>query len=470
MNDAPFPTSSAAEELLRRWIGLDPHSIGEAAIHRAVRLRMVALAIDDITAYIRLLENESAERDRLVEEVVVAESWFFRDPHVYDHVRRFVASRLAANPSGPPVRILSVPCAAGEEPYSVAMTLLDAGVAPERFQIDAIDVSRVALARALAGRYSPNAFRNADGSYRDRWFRTEGGMAVLDEAVRACVRFSWGNVLEESVLSETLGAGRGSYDVVFCRNLLIYLTPSARASVERAIDRLLKPEGIVVLGAAEPAILRGRWVAYATGSSFTLRRAMPGDSPRWPAPPAATGRTATVQAARRRQPEAAGKGGRAETDPEDAAPEAPREPAPAPSAPAPSGERQPSGPQTDSGAQAESDRSDVAPLPASLSEALSSANSLANARRFTEAVALCEAFLRAHGPSPDLYFMAGMIHQTSGNLDGAEECFHKTLYLDGTHEDALLALSLLAESRGEADQARQYRHSARRIMERKGRP
>ena len=73
MNESPFPPSSAAEELLRRWIGLDPHSIGEAAIHRAVRLRMVAMSIDDVSAYVRLLENESAERDRLVEEVVVAE-------------------------------------------------------------------------------------------------------------------------------------------------------------------------------------------------------------------------------------------------------------------------------------------------------------------------------------------------------------------------------------------------------------
>ena len=65
--------------------------------------------------------------------------------------------------------------------------------------------------------------------------------------------------------------------------------------------------------------------------------------------------------------------------------------------------------------------------------------------------------------------MAGMIHQTSGNLDGAEDCFHKTLYLDGTHEDALLALSLLAESRGQEEQAEQYRRSARRVVERKGR-
>ena len=463
MNESPFPPSSAAEELLRRWIGLDPHSIGEAAIHRAVRLRMVAMSIDDVSTYVRLLENESAERDRLVEEVVVAESWFFRDPQVYEHVRRFVGSRLSTTPSGPPVRILSVPCAAGEEPYSVAMALLEAGIAPERFQIDAIDVSRVALNRALAARYSPNAFRNADGSYRNRWFHDEGGMAVLDDAVRACVRFSWGNVLEESVLTETLGAGRGSYDVIFCRNLLIYLTPAARGAVERAVDRLLTPDGIVVVGAAEPAILRGRWVAYAPGSSFTLRRATPADSPRWP--DAVAGRRGPQAFPR---PRAAGVGSTA------ARPEpARREPLPGA---APRGtDRTPSAPaMAGVGTSAETASTipvqpDVSPLPASVPETLSAANALANARRFTEAVALCEGYLQANGPSPELYFMAGMIHQTSGNLDGAEDCFHKTLYLDGTHEDALLALSLLAESRGQEEQAEQYRRSARRVVERKGR-
>ena len=127
MNESPFPPSSAAEELLRRWIGLDPHSIGEAAIHRAVRLRMVAMSIDDVSAYVRLLENESAERDRLVEEVVVAESWFFRDPQVFETINRFATAQLGV-PAHRPLRILCAPCSAGEEPFSVAMSLFDAGL------------------------------------------------------------------------------------------------------------------------------------------------------------------------------------------------------------------------------------------------------------------------------------------------------------------------------------------------------
>lgn len=442
-----FPPSAAAEEVLRRWIGLDPHTIGEAAIRRAVRLRMLSAGIDDTPAYVRLLETDRAERDRLVEEVVVAESWFFRDPQVYEHLRQFAAARLA-DARGPAVlRILSVPCAAGEEPYSIAMTLLDAGVDPGRFRIDAIDVSRVALARASAGRYSANAFRNADGAFRERWFRADGGMAILDERVRACVRFTWGNVLDEAILTQALGAWRGAYDVVFCRNLLIYLTPAARADVERSIDRLLKPDGIVVLGAAEPAILRGGWVPFAAGSTFTLRRASAGDAPLW------TGfrdrRPAREEAPRRAAP----------PQPPSAAVEPP---APArasirtepPAAPAPT-------------ADAAEDR--AAP-PTSVADALAAVNRLANERRFSDAIEACEDAVRRFGPAAELFFMTGIVHQTAGQVDLADDCFQKALYLDAGHEDALLALSLSAERRGDLDQAEQYRRSALRALERKAKP
>jgi chemotaxis protein methyltransferase WspC len=249
MSPGRFTPTAAAEEMLRRWIGLDPTTIGEASIRRAVRLRMLAVETDDLHAYLRRLEDDVAERDRLVEEVVVAESWFFRDPQVYEQLRRFAVARLSGASPDAALRILSVPCAAGEEPYSIAMTLLDLGYGPDRFRIDAIDISRVALAKARAGRYSPNAFRNADTAYRERWFRGEKGVAVIDESVRRCVRFAWANVLDERLLDEALGVWRSSYDVVFCRNLLIYLTSDARHAVERAIGLLLKPDGMVVVGA-----------------------------------------------------------------------------------------------------------------------------------------------------------------------------------------------------------------------------
>ena len=393
----------AVERLLREWIGLDAGTIGAAAVARAARSRMDALGVSDPDAYAALAGSDPAERDRLVEEVIVAESWFFRDPQVFAFVADVAVTR-AALPGRTPVRILCAPCASGEEPYSVAMALLDAGLDAGQFTIDAIDVSRAALERARRGRYSANAFRNADGGFRDRWFRGEGSAAVIAERVRGCVRFAWANLLDDAFIS-----GRDPYDVVFCRNLLIYLTAGARRGVEQVLDRLLRPDGVLVLGAAEPPILKGDWIPAGAASVFALRRGI-----HVTAPVVSRGGPAT---------------------------------APPPLVP----------PAAD------------ATTP-SLAEVLDEAGRLANARRHLEALELCDRARPRLAPAPELFFLMGMLHQSLGDLDRAEGCFHKTLYLDAAHEEALLALALLARRRGDARMADTYRQSAARVLARKGAP
>ena len=414
------PPDTAVEELLRRWIGLDAATVGTAAIRRAVRTRMAASGEADAAAYAARLPNDELERDLLVEEVVVAESWFFRDSQVFGFVAGFVAM-LAALPGRGPVRILSAPCAAGEEPYSIAMALLDAGVDPAQFVIDAIDVSRVALARAARGRYSANAFRNADLSFRDRWFRHHEGAAEILEQVRSRVSFARANLLEDSFL-----AGRAPYDVIFCRNLLIYLDTEARGQLERSLDALLNPDGVLVLGAAEPPILKGGWIPAGAASVFALRRGVrPATSPKPLSKPGAAPRPTLP-----RRP--------VETRPAD----------PAAGLPQP--------------------RPEVAET--GLKAVLAEAGTLANAGRLAEALEACERARQTLGPSPELFFLMGMLHQAAGDLDRAEGCLHKTLYLDGTHDEALLALALIATQRGDLRMAETYRQSAARVMARKAAP
>jgi chemotaxis protein methyltransferase WspC len=405
----PRPTDpgAAVEPILRRWLGLDAEAIGLPSLRRAAETRMAAVGAEDAAAYADLVARSPAERDLLVEEVVVGESWFFRDAQVFSFVAGAATTR-AAVPGRGPVRILCVPCAGGEEPYSVAMALLDAGLEPGRFTIDAIAVSHAALARAARGSYSANAFRTADLAFRDRWFAAVAGRRVIADRIRGCVSFSWGNVLEPDFC-----AGRPAYDLIFCRNLLIYLTADARRRVEETVDRLLAPDGILFLGAAEPPILKGEWLPAGSISVFALRR-----GPR----PAAT--VATV------------------------APPAARPAAVTGAAAAP-----PAAPQADD-----------------LSQVLHAAGALANAGRQTEAIELCEQARGRLPPSAELFFLLGMLHQAVGDLDRAEGCLHKTLYLDAHHEEALLALALLATQRGDLRMAEVYRQSAGRVIARKAGP
>jgi len=401
------------ELLLEQWIGLDASTVGQSAVQRAMRKRMEAEGSDDPVAFARLLRRDPAARDRLVEEVIVAESWFFRDLQVFEFMTDFAVTR-ASLPGRSPVRILCAPAAAGEEPYSAAMAMLDAGLSPDQFTIDAIDISRRALERAAAGRYSANAFRNADLGFRDRWFSADGGQAVIAPAVRQRVRLEWANLLDPG-----FAAGRPAYDIVFCRNLLIYLTEDARRQVEAQLDRLLAADGLLVLGAAEPPIMRGDWIPAGTASVFALRRGVHA-----PRPPAAASHR-------------------------------PRRPRPATRPAAPAAAPQASPPPAD-------------PVGIGLEEVLAEAGRLANAGRLAEAIEYCDRQRGSLPPAPELFFLMGMIHQSAGDPDRAEGCFHKTLYLDADHEEAHLALALVARQRGDQGMAEKYRQSAARAAARKG--
>ena len=412
-----------AEAFLERSIGLDSQTVGSGTIARAVRMRMNACGEPDEGAFLARLSRDAEERERFIDEVVVPESWFFRDQQVFDYLRQ-LASACAQSPRPAPLRVLCVPCAAGEEPYSVAIAFLEAGLSPDQFRIDATDVSHASLRRAAAATYSANAFRAADVSFRDRWFRERDAAAELDEAVRKQVHFSWGNLLDQS-----FAADREPYDIIFCRNLLIYLTADARSRAEQVLDRLLAPDGILVLGAAEPPILKGSWRPVASNAVFTLRRGT-ATTNRFPAtlpPPASPPATS------------AGAGVRPSSVP----------------SPARSPDRPPAKEAVDS-------------HPLSVDDVLREAGSLANAGRHAEALALCSRCQQTAGPSAQVFFLMGMLHQAVGELERAEACLQKTLYLDANHDEAFLSLANIASQRGDDRMAEQYRRSAARVLARKG--
>ena len=220
------------EALLAERIGLDPASVGTHVIDTAIRACAGNLDVD--TYADRLADPR--ELERLIAAVVVPESSFFRDPASFEYLREYAVGRYG------PLRVLSLPCAAGEEPYSIAATLLDAGV--RNFTIDAVDIRP----HALSSTFRPAAFRNELAlSMRERWF---DGFTVRRE-LRELVRFHCGNLLDPSLLSGE------TFEVVFCKNLLIYFTPEARGRAVVQLQRLLAPGGLLFVGASEIGWLHG---------------------------------------------------------------------------------------------------------------------------------------------------------------------------------------------------------------------
>ena len=186
---------------------------------------------------------------KLAEILTVCETYFFR---YWDHFRAFSEAVLPDCQQRGRIQILSAGCASGEEPYSLAILLRESvASATTPFLIGAIDINHVMLQKAKAGRYSPWSLRETPDELRQRYFRTEGREFVIDDAVRQMVTFEERNLLADD--PAFWQAGR--FDLILCRNVTMYFTPSRIKLVVARIAEALRPGGYLFLGHAET--LRG---------------------------------------------------------------------------------------------------------------------------------------------------------------------------------------------------------------------
>ena len=253
------------ERLLKSRIGLDASSVGSAVIERAVRQRMSGLALHDEDEYWMRLNGSPGEVQALIEAVVVPETWFFRYPESFTTLARLAFERLPSLGGGRALRILSLPCSTGEEPYSIVMALLDAGLSEYLFEVDALDVSARVIERASLGVYGRNSFRGDELGFRDRHFSEVAEGYQLAEQVRRKVRFRCGNLLDPGLL-----AGEAPYDFVFCRNLLIYFDRPTQSEVVEVLKRLLRSDGAMFIGPAEASLLSQHGIFFALIAGLVL--------------------------------------------------------------------------------------------------------------------------------------------------------------------------------------------------------
>src|SRR5262249_34450557 len=150
-----------------------------------------------------------------------------------------------------------------------AMALLDSGLLPGRFSIDAADISARALVKAQRGLYGKNSFRGKEVVFRDRYFHPEKDGHALHKKVSGCVNFFQDNLLSDSFLS-----GHAAYDYVFCRNLLIYFDHATQLKALARIQQVLAPRGVLFVGPAElPIFLDQGFIAVDMPMSFACRKA-----------------------------------------------------------------------------------------------------------------------------------------------------------------------------------------------------
>jgi chemotaxis protein methyltransferase WspC len=415
-------------DLLKASMGLSEASIGSAAIERAVQERQSLCSLDDRQAYLEEVRGSAAELQALIEAVVVAESWFFRDRHAFTALARLASEEwLPTHPEGV-FSILSLPCSTGEEPYSMAMALVDASVPAQRFRIDAVDISTRNIAMGVRAVYGRNSFRGDELGFRDRYFDVTPGGFRVREHIRQQVKFQQGNLFAADLLP-----GVAIYDAIFCRNVLIYFDRPTQDRAIAVLNRLLHARGMLFVAPAETGLPTSHdLVSTREPLAFAFRKAGAMPSARTPKRGGTALPAVPLAPVRRLAPL-----GMADLSVRVAS--APTNP-PAASLPAPS--VRPSGD-------------------------LGEASRLADQGHFAEAADCCEWHLRHSGPSATAFYLLGLVRDATGNHGEAAAYYRKALYLDPNHYDSQIHLALLLERRGDSAAAQVLRNRTRRLEQKR---
>jgi chemotaxis protein methyltransferase CheR len=219
----------------------------------------------------------SDELTALARELTVGETYFFRHVEQFNALREVaLPERLSAPALSRSLRLLSAGCASGEEPYSLAILLRERGLEPGlEVLVQGLELNPESLAKAAAGLYSQWSLRETPADVRERWFSKEGRDFRLARSLRESVRFSQHNL----TLDAPALLPAASFDVIFCRNVLMYFTPAHAAAIVERLARALAPGGFLFLGHAET--LRGLSHAFHlrhTHNTFYYQRRGGADS------------------------------------------------------------------------------------------------------------------------------------------------------------------------------------------------
>lgn len=271
---APVSDAHAARfaELIEEHLGLRSSSRIELKAVMAARMR--ALQCYGFDAYLDRLESPLSMHEELRELAVrltIGETYFFRSPEQLKVFTKIALPLLTQSSPTRQIRILSAGCSTGEEPYTIAMAMLELGPSAwARVSILGLDINPQSLAKANRARYSPWSMRATPPDCVEKYFHRESTQYVLDQRVKAMVRFE-----ERSLAHEDLRFWQPRrFDVVFCRNVIMHLSARVLGEVVARFARVLAPDGFLFLSHAEPlrGISQAFRVEHAEGAFYYVLR------------------------------------------------------------------------------------------------------------------------------------------------------------------------------------------------------
>ena len=251
LTDAEF---GRFRELVESEIGIHLSSVKQALVNARLLSRIRELGLTTFHDYYeRVIASPHDELIRFINAICTNETRFFREPHQFDYLRGVLSAawrrEADAHQRARRVRVWSAACSSGEEPYSLAMTLL--GCLPPDWSVEivATDISTKVLERALGAVYPIERLREIPNEYHQRFLLrgvgSQAGSFRVGPSARSAVR-----IQRENLVTGEL-AGLGRFDLILCRNVLMYFRPETRRQVLAKLIRQLTPTGELFVGHSE---------------------------------------------------------------------------------------------------------------------------------------------------------------------------------------------------------------------------
>jgi chemotaxis protein methyltransferase CheR len=237
-------------DFLYRRTGMQFDANKRYYIDRRVAERMAATGIAGFPEYFALLRGNAGELEIFINAFTVNETYFYRE----EHQLRCLSNALlpiviAGKTPGDLVRIWSVPCSTGEEPFSIAIWLLENWPLVDAYNVEIVgsDINTRALADARSGNYGERSLSRLPPNLVEDYFRVQpdGSWRIIWD-LQESVSFSAVNLIEAESM-----ATHGQFDIVFCRNVLIYFDDASRLAAAHNLRRSLRPGGFLCLGHSE---------------------------------------------------------------------------------------------------------------------------------------------------------------------------------------------------------------------------
>lgn len=215
--------------------------------------RLRAHGLSSFREYVALIAHDATERAAMIVALTTNHTHFFREGHHFDHLCDAVLPWLKERARRQPVRIWSAGCSSGEEVYTIAMCLLGqskgaaAWLRGNDVRLLATDLAPHVVESTRRAVYSAEAIKPVPAAYRDTWMRPMGSDYVMAEEARALVTVHVLNLFESWPM-------RQQYDVIFCRNVMIYFDDAAKAELEERLVDMLAPGGYLYIGHSERLI------------------------------------------------------------------------------------------------------------------------------------------------------------------------------------------------------------------------